>query len=116
MLFHADVWMPSQLAPFMPKGSIKLNWSKHAIAALWNDRYAFGTETVPLFVHTNEATPIEVEFDGKAVTKVLYRFRLDNTRDYCVVVIPQTGVVKTCWINRVLDKHKTLDVSKYVQP
>jgi hypothetical protein len=114
MLFHADVWFPPQLQAFMPKASIKLIWSKHAIAALWNDRY--GICQAPLFVHPKESRAVEVEFDGKKVIKVLYRTRYDNTRDLCIVVMPETGVVKTAWVNLVCDTHKTLDSSKYVQP
>jgi len=114
MLFHADVWLPSQLHAFMPKEAIKLSWSLHALDALKNDRY--GCFQPPLFIHPKEARAVEIEFDGKKVTKVLYRIRNCNSYDLCIVVMPATGVVKTAWANLVIDTHKTLDASKYVKP
>lgn len=90
---------------------LKLYPSQHAIKAMRDDRY--GKFSIPVAIDTNSAEAIEAEVVGGEVVKVLYRIPLNRQNDVCIAVIPQNGVVKTAWLNRIDDKHKTLNVSKY---
>lgn len=60
---------------------------------------------------------IEVEIENNKVTKAMYRTYLGSGKDIIIVFIRHnnsTVFVKTAWTNKVNDKHKTLDVNKYV--
>lgn len=55
---------------------------------------------------------IEVESMNDIVIKQVWRTPYDITKDL-VLVVTNEGMVKTVWINSSLDKHSTLDKTKY---
>jgi hypothetical protein len=112
-LFHKDVFMPPSAKSPVFEG--KLKYSFHAIKASQSDR--FGDITLPEMFSVANAELIESELsdDGKVVLKQVWRQALDDKRDL-VLVITRDGRVKTVWINLRSDKHRTLQVDKYVQP
>lgn len=101
----------------MPKintkfGVIDLNYSNHALQAANNDRY--GNIDLPDSVDTNKAKLIELEVvNNRYLSKIVYRMEYDSEYDICIVIIPERWFVKTVWLNRKSDKHRTLDRSKY---
>ncbi len=108
-LYHYQVFMPKLK---LPVGTMELIYGRHALTSAKNDRY--GLIRLPNFLDLTQAKVIEVETDdNKNVVKVVYRTKLDNTRDLCIVVLVDTCFVKTVWINKANDQHRTLDTQRY---
>ena len=108
-LYHKDVYMPTGLK--LPTGTMLLEYGGHARREAFEDRY--GKIDLPTAIDFSQFEVIEVETQGKNVTKVLYRGTLDSRRDLCIVIIPKRRFVKTVWVNLKSDKHRTLDTTKY---
>ena len=114
MLFHYELGFPK--AAKLRFGTLELSWTKHALSECSADRY--GIINPPQTLDTNTAQIIEAEIarkpNGKLFTeKVVYRIPYTEVKDMVLVVIPNSGRVKTVWINVRDDTHKTLDASKY---
>lgn len=110
-LFHADIRLPEGFVA--PTARVPLRWTRHADEARKNDRYGdiprFKTATL------RRLSVVEVGVENGKVVKILFRGRLDDTRDVCMVLIPgREWTVKTVWVNERNDAHKTLDRSRYV--
>jgi hypothetical protein len=111
-LYHKEVRIPEELRKLAVfKGG--LEYGKHAKSEANLDRY--GHIELPSQFDSTAADLIEVEWDRikRRVTKCVWRQALDTQRDLVIVVIPETGFVKTVWVNLKTDKHHTLDRSKY---
>jgi len=112
-LYHAEIRLPDGFR--LPARRVGLTWTKHAEGARKNDRYGYipKMDTVDLTV----CRTIEVGITGRRVEKVVVRTSLDDMDDLILVLIPgpRDWVVKTVWINRKNDVHKTLDRSKYMR-
>jgi hypothetical protein len=111
-LYNVAIGMPPlKLAPMVP-----LQLSRHAIQAAASDRY--GHCNVPAALQTDAATLVELEL-GPTGMPVKGLFRLDNQdglNDLLIVVnldIASWGLVRTVWLNRKSDQHRTLDASRY---
>lgn len=89
----------------------KLQYTEHAKRAAMTDRY--GYITLPSTVNAS-AKVVEVEVKRGKPVKALFRSAYDRKHDLCLVVLLDTGTVKTVWLNRANDLHKTLDKSRYV--
>lgn len=115
-LFHSELGFPSTFRP--PTGVRPLQYSHHAKQAATDDRY--GNIELPSNLNLDEMKLIEVGVENGSVSKFLYRGKMDDTRDICIVVIPkprgEKWFVKTVWINENNDKHRSLDVTKYLVP
>ena len=111
MLYHKDIYIPENIKEQLPDKPIKLVYSRHAEDARHNDRY--GEVTKLSWLNPAEAEVIEVEVIGGKIIKVVYRLKMDDTLDQCVVVNVPEGLVRTVWANRRNDNHKTLNKSKY---
>lgn len=107
-LYHKDVYMPDGYK--VPCWRNRLMYSRHALDASRNDRY--GYIDLPNWIDYDKSTVIEVETSDDVVIKQVWRTTYDDTRDL-ILVVTNTGIVKTVWINVRTDKHTTLDVSKY---
>lgn len=113
-LYHADIVLPKGFVS--PTARVALKWTHHADQARSNDRYG----DIPRFKSATlgRLRVVEVGMEGGKVVKILFRGRLDDTRDVCMVLIPaaaaQPWTVKTVWVNEANDAHKSLDKSKYV--
>lgn len=114
MLFHTEVGLPKWFTA--PTGRVALRYTAHALRASADDRY--GEIRVFKTMTLDRLDIIEIEAEGRNVTKILYRGRLDNERDLCMAVIPgrTTWTVKTVWVNLRTDAHRTLDRSRYATP
>jgi hypothetical protein len=108
-LYHSDVYMPQGLK--LPSGTMLLEYGSHARREAMSDRY--GHIKLPTSIKFEDYKVIEVEVINGKVQKVLYRGKLDEKRDLCIVIMPAKRFVKTVWVNLNNDKHRTLDASKY---
>jgi len=111
MLYHRDLGFPSTLVveeayTFYPR------YSAHAEKESKSDRY--GEIKLPKRIDFLSSDIVEIETsDDKTIDKMVVRLSYNGTLDLCSVIIPETSVVKTVWINAKKDKHPTLDKSKY---
>lgn len=117
MLFHFELQFPTNAK--LHFGTIDLVYTNHAKRACKTDRY--GTIQPPKQLNTDNAKVIEAEIirstDNTLQTKkVLYRVPYKGSNDLCIVLIPETKIVKTVWINKTTDSHLTLDRQKYNSP
>ncbi len=112
-LYHSSIRLPDGFVA--PTGKVELRWTSHAKSEAVKDRYAAIPEFKALTLKRFQV--IEVGVTNGRVSKIVFRGRLDDTNDVVIVLIPNGSkpwTVKTCWINRKTDTHRTLDNSKYV--
>lgn len=94
------------------KAEFNLTYGKHAQQEAQQDRY--GEVKFPTSLCLEKYSVIEVETDDNITPiKILVRISHCQYLDICIAFIPQTGIVKTVWLNKKTDKHLTLDRSKY---
>lgn len=110
-LYHSEIYVPESVRRQFPALPIALKYSYHAIEASTTDRY--GSMPQLNKIDPAKATVIEAETDNGKLIKLVYRTRLNNFLDVCVVVLIATGFVKTVWFNAHNDQHVTLNTFKY---
>jgi hypothetical protein len=113
-LYHSEIRLPRGFVA--PTGRVELSWTRHADSERTKDRYA----EIPKFkgLSLKRFSVVEVGMVGGTVSKIVFRGRLDDINDVVIVLIPNGNrpwTVKTAWINRKTDAHKTLDRSRYVR-
>lgn len=117
MLFHVELQFPKNAK--LHFGTIDLVYTKHAKNACKTDKY--GIIVPPKRLNTDNAKVIEAEIvrsdDNTLHTKkVVYRVPYKGSNDLCIVLVPETNVVKTVWINKMNDRHSTLNTHRYSRP
>ena len=112
-LFHKDIGLP--IAPNKIKFYCRLKYSHHAINASNNDRY--GKINLPDILNTtkDDVTLIELETRNGKPYKGVYRLSHCKKYDMVIVVLYETRLVKTVWLNCKNDKHNTLKHWKYTK-
>jgi ABC-type microcin C transport system permease subunit YejB len=110
-LYHKEIYLPKALYQFCPVGEHVVEYSNHAIQSAKSDRY--GIITLNTTLELRKEYIIEVETENNRVSKVLYRMPYNNQFDVMIALIPNTFLVKTCWLNCKSDKHFTLDKLRY---
>lgn len=111
-LYHFEIGLPEGFTK--PDFLVKIHHGPHTRKEAFRDKY--GEIKLPVFLNLKEYEVIEVGMIGDDVSKILFRGRLDETRDLCIVLIPNSGGIwksKTCWVNVKSDKHSTLDTTRY---
>jgi hypothetical protein len=110
-LYHCDVFMPTGLT--MPYGTFELIYTKHALLESTRDRN--GKMNLPTHLTVASCKVIEVEVENGEVRKVLYRKRTNGKHDMCFAVVRQgmKMIVKTVWLQRKDDNHRTLRRERY---
>lgn len=111
LLFHVEVAMPDRLKKPIFEG--RLRYGTHSRMEALSDRY--GSIVLPVEFSAAKAKLIEAEVDSDTnqCIKQVWRQPLDEDRDI-VLVITNTGFVKTVWVNLHSDKHHTLNRARYV--
>lgn len=111
-LYHYTLGFPNGFSSTV--GVRKLMYTHHAKNAALTDRY--GIINLPTQLDTNNAKCIEVEILNGKVSKLVYRIKYNNAVDLVLVVVPYITEfkVKTVWLNKIEDKHATLNISKYI--
>lgn len=111
-LYHTEIGLPEGFEA--PQERIEINYGAHARKEAFQDRY--GNIRLPKTLRLSRMRVIEVGMVGNKVSKILFRGRLDDTRDMCIVLIPNADgpwKCKTVWVNLNNDLHRTLDKSRY---
>lgn len=112
MLYHQDVYFPSQWQASFKNVKTELYYGRHALLAADNDRY--GRIDLPKEITFSFKNIVEVETDSfNNIIKVVVRLSYDSKHDITLAVL-KNGFVKTVWLNLKTDIHRTLDKSKYV--
>lgn len=109
-LYHRDIGFPCTV--ILPRGVFRLRYTQHALRECNRDRY--GAFEPPDTLDVTAGTPIEIELCNGRVVKAVYRAQFDDEFDVVLVINPD-GLVRTAWLNRRDDHHRTLDRAKYAQ-
>ena len=109
-LYHERTGFPANVR--LPKGLFLLQYSPHARKEAVKDGCS---AALPAYLDTRKGRPVEIEIVNGKVEKILYRIKLDNLSELCIVVLVRTSVwrVKTVFVNSVFDNHSTLNCSRY---
>lgn len=119
--------IPHQIRTDFNKLRLDLEWSRHSVDELSQDRYGqLPAGTLPFrgpFCGTDWVL-VEVETfvcvgRGEIPTKYVVRRDVDAGRSLVLVIIPDGpgwGFVKTAWINLTTDTHRTLDKNRFDRP
>lgn len=112
-LFHRNLGFPKHIS--LPKGLFKLIWSNHAIQATENDRYGNIVRVDGISIDPYRIFEIELCQENANIIKFCYRSRYNSVFDisYVFHFEGRSLFVKTVWLNKKDDNHKTLDRSKY---
>jgi hypothetical protein len=103
MLYHIDVQWPKHIPTQW--NDVPVIYSKHAESRCNEKGIRLqGRITGKAF---------ECEYSEGRLTKLALRCKYSDSHDLCVV-ISNTGIVITAWLNHKQDNHKTLDTSRYV--
>ena len=108
-LYHKDIGLPIAASKFRI-GNIPLVYSLHAMFEAKKDRY--DVINLPKMLDTNSATVIELEIKNKRINKIVFRVNYSAVFDL-VVVLSSSMYVKTVWLNKKTDQHKTLNKTLY---
>lgn len=122
-LYHIELGFPVNFT--YPTTTVPLEWGVHAKEQASRDRY--GDIDLLEEINTNDFYPIEIDFDSSTSTiyKMVLRSKYNiQTAKYpyglnvILVVCPRARAwfVKTTWYNQAIDKHSTLDETKYTVP
>ena len=120
MLYHREVyWLPHFDSESKQLLLSVTRLSNHLYDHIENSnkpRYDINVPTLYLIVqglYDKDIKPFEVEVDyNNKVVKMVIRTSYDNDRDISMVV--RDGLIVTAWLNNKLDKHNSLDYSKYI--
>lgn len=113
-LYHCEIGFPRGART--PVGTFALAYTQHAFKAALTDKYTDVID-LPDRLVTRYARVIEIGMEGAKVSKIVYRIAYDDTFDLCLAVVPGVPmVVKTVWLQKADDHHKTLNRGKYCVP
>ena len=91
----------------MSLGRVSVSWSRHAIErALVKEVAMLGV------IDVAAGCIVELEYEGKRVTKLVVRLSGDGEYDSVLVIVPRGARdwhVVTCWTNHKNDLHSTLN-------
>lgn len=109
MLYHVSLGLPESIKDLF--GLYESELTCHAINASESDKY--GIIEIPCEIEINEKNIIEVEIND--FIKIVVRQSYNDDFDLCLVVVINgcKAIIKTLWLNDVLDNHMTLDASRY---
>ena len=111
MLYHKNLGFPTTLH-LEDEYIITPKYSQHSLKSSKDDRY--GEIGLPILIKANKESIIEVETaDNITADKILIRIPYSSKYDICIVILLETSVIKTVWLNSVDDKHQTLVKNKY---
>ena len=107
-LYHSQIYMPKVELPTV---DVVLNYTHHAIQAAKTDRN--GKIELPETINFQFCKLVELEVVDNRPFKVVVRMHHDSKCDLVLIILLDGYRVKTDWLNRKNDNHRTLDASKY---
>jgi hypothetical protein len=114
--YHKDVFLPPSLVAAVATLDFSMvNYSRHALVAAAED--GVQAHELPRSLALSDWTLVKVEtVAGRVRGLLLRRPRAADPRLHLVIAIAVPDmVVRTVWVNRANDNHRTLDRTKYVQ-
>jgi len=119
-LYHRDVGFPKNWVELLPRNfrptNIKLTYGSHARKEALSDKYGSIELPQTLAFNKDALYLFEIEIKDGKVVKLGVRKSHDELNDLIIIFQPNDGFVRTVWLNRKEDSHKTLDTSKYRKP
>lgn len=115
--FHKDIGFPAGWQP--PSGVRDVTYSRHAREEADADRYGSIQQLSRVNLDQMELIELKINARTKQVYRFLYRGKLDEDRDVCLVLQPigkGKWMVVTNWINERNDAHRSLRREEYVVP
>jgi hypothetical protein len=112
-LYHREVGMP-EFAKQLDGMKFFLKPTRHAEEQCINDRY--GTFQIPDVLRIKLSEVFEIGAEFNRVVKVAVRKTYDEQHDISIVFNVHDGRVRTAWLNKKTDTHRTLDRAKYKRP
>lgn len=116
--FNRDVYIPPVVLSRLPKGSVQLSWSYHALEEAARDDFDFAPDEQDM----GQAEVVEVTTDSQLrPTKVVVRRTAKPSRDMVMVLSKprfpgEAWKVVTAWANRRDDKHASLRRDRVAPP
>lgn len=121
ILYHPEVFLPDFYVK--PTGDVLLKYTAHARRAARTDRYGMIDIESMDVLDLDEVEVVEIGVDNGAVVKYVVRGGYDNEHDIVLVLVAmmepsrtwgtKRAVVKTVWLNKKSDTHRTLDRKRY---
>lgn len=111
MLYHREIGFPESLV-LKEHYSVAPKYTKHANEAAKNDRYMKIELPNSFYFLKRDIIEVLTEDDVK-VSKLVFRLKYSDKYDICVVLMPDTNIIKTVWLNKAVDLHTTLNIDKY---
>lgn len=114
--YHKDVFLPPSLVAAVAAIDFSMiHYSRHALVAAAED--GVQAHELPHSLTLADWTLVKVEtVDGRVRGLLLRRPRPANPRLHLVIAVAVPDmVVRTVWVNRANDNHRSLDRTKYVQ-
>lgn len=113
-LYHYEIGFPQGFSGNV--GTIRLKYTRHALEESKRDRY--GNMRLPSKLDTSRCTAVELEVRNRQVLKIVYRIKCTGGVDMVLVCSPDGSEfrVRTVWLNKTDDTHKTLNANKYDRP
>ena len=117
MLYHREVhWLDSFDSQSLTLIRSIERLSNHVYEHIESGKARYNFTIAQLYiilknVDESNCHPFEVEVEDGKVVKCVIRLRYDDKRDVSIVV--REGFVVTAWVNSNMDKHASLDRSKY---
>jgi len=117
-VYHRETGLPA-LPPEWRHGEYRLIYSHHAKLAFVQNRFFDRTLRPPQSLRLRPENVVEAEVSAGRVSKIVARVPFSDRYDLVLALInPETGsqtvMVKTVWLNDVLDIHKTLNKNRYI--
>lgn len=105
--FNVAVHMPERILAQLPKRTVNLKWTDHALDEAVKDDFWDSPDGE---VNMRELTVVEVETDNDVPFKFVARWPYDGSRDMVLAAVKKVGYwsVVTCWSNHKDDNHATL--------
>lgn len=116
-VYHRDIGFPPGTS--WPAGTFPLRYSCHARREAREDRLGDFYDRLPRHLDMFRCQVVEAQIDGRGRVHLLVcRMPLDVERD--IVLVVNTGgpvwFVRTVYLNRRRDQHRTLDRGRYDRP
>ena len=112
VLYHRDIGFPKWLK--MKPVTVSLTYGSHSREEALSDRY--GVINLPKRITIRPEEIFEIEMVNNKPVKIALRTHHDVLNDIIIVLNTKDNFVKTVWLNRKTDTHKTLDRTKYKNP
>lgn len=130
-LYHVDVYMPKELKKIAKRLFANFrNRSKFNCQHVYSNKdcdkcHSYNVELIQealLKVNLDDVNIFEIgtshsitKYPNTHIIKFGVRFPYNDEEDIIIIYNPN-GSVRTAWLNYKEDNHKTLDVTKYIQP